>query len=109
MGKFIISKNRNGGFWFNLHADNGQKILTSELYSSRGSCDTGIASVRQNAPIDERYDRKVSKDGKPCFNLLAANGLVIGVSEQYESEEARENGIESVKTNAPGAAVEEAA
>lgn len=107
MGKFVISKNRNGGYWFNLLADNGEKILTSELYSSRGSCDTGMESVRQNAPNDQRYERKLSKDGKPCFNLYAANGLIIGASEQYESDAACENGIQAVKTNAPGATVED--
>lgn len=107
MGKFVISKNRNGGYWFNLLAGNSQKILTSELYSSRASCESGIASVRENASKDERYDRKLSKDGKPFFNLLAANGFVIGMSEQYESKESCENGIEAVKINVPGAVVED--
>lgn len=107
MGKFVISKNRNGGYWFNLLAGNGEKILTSELYSSKGSCDNGIASVRTNAPLDERYERLVSKDGNPYFNLYAANGLIIGVSERYSSDAACENGIEAVKTNAPGATVED--
>ncbi|WP_210319867.1 YegP family protein [Camelimonas fluminis] len=35
------------------------------------------------------------------FNLKAANGQVIGVSESYESAASREKGIESVKKNAP--------
>ena len=39
------------------------------------------------------------------FNLKAGNGQVIGHSEMYESVAARENGITSVKTNAPDAAV----
>lgn len=107
MGKFVISKNRNGGYWFNLLAGNNQKILTSELYSSRASCENGIASVRENASKDERYDRRTSKDGKPYFNLLAANGLVIGISEQYESMENCENGIQAVKMNVPAAVVED--
>lgn len=37
------------------------------------------------------------------FNLKASNGQVIGTSESYESAPARDNGIESVKTNAPTA------
>ena len=37
------------------------------------------------------------------FNLLAGNGQVIGTSEMYESVASRENGIESVKKNAPDA------
>jgi uncharacterized protein YegP (UPF0339 family) len=41
------------------------------------------------------------------FNLLAANKQVIGTSEMYESAAGRDNGIESVKKNAPGAKVED--
>jgi uncharacterized protein YegP (UPF0339 family) len=34
------------------------------------------------------------------------NGQVIGKSEMYESKEAMENGIESVKKNVPAATLE---
>ncbi len=39
------------------------------------------------------------------FNLKATNGQVIGASESYETKTARDNGIESVKKNAPAAGV----
>ena len=39
------------------------------------------------------------------FNLKAGNGQVIGSSEMYSSVAARDNGIESVKKNAPDAEV----
>ena len=57
--------------------------------------------------IRDRYERKESTNGKPMFNLKAGNGQVIGTSELYESVAARENGIESVKKNAPDAEVVE--
>ena len=41
------------------------------------------------------------------FNLVAGNGQIIGSSEIYTSEKACLNGIESVKKNAPAAAVED--
>ncbi|PKA14454.1 YegP family protein [Leptospira haakeii] len=41
------------------------------------------------------------------FRLKAANGEIIAVSEGYSSKQACENGIESVKKNAPSAPVEE--
>lgn len=106
MGKFIIKKRVNGEFQFNLHAGNGQVILTSEGYTSKAACESGIASVKTNAPNDSRYDRITSASGKYYFNLKAANGLIIGTSEMYESVAGRDNGIESVKNNAPGAVVE---
>lgn len=105
MGKFEITKRANGEFQFNLKAGNGQTILTSEGYDTKASCENGIESVRKNAPDDARYERKTSSNGKPFFNLKAGNGQVIGNSELYESEASRENGIESVKKNAPDATV----
>lgn len=41
------------------------------------------------------------------FDLKAGNGQVIATSEVYSSEAACLNGIESVKKNAPAAAVED--
>ena len=41
------------------------------------------------------------------FNLVAGNGQVIGTSQTYSSMDACKNGVESVKTNAPVAQVED--
>ncbi len=106
MGKFVISKRKNGEFQFRLKANNGQEILASEGYSSKANCENGIESVRKNSQDDNKFERKVSTNGKPYFNLKATNGQVIGTSELYESESGRDNGIESVKKNAPDATVD---
>lgn len=103
MGKFVITKRTNGEFQFNLKAGNGQTILTSEGYSTKAAALNGIESVKTNSQDDNRYDRKESSNGKLYFNLKASNGQNIGASEMYESTSARENGIESVKKNAPDA------
>ncbi len=105
MGKFVINTRSNGEYQFNLKASNGQVILTSEGYSSQSGCTNGIESVKKNASSDDRYERVTTKAGKFRFNLKAGNGQVIGTSETYESESGRDNGIESVKKNAPDAEV----
>lgn len=92
---------------FNLKASNGEITLTSEMYESKDGAENGVESVRVNAPIDERYEKKISIGGDPYFVLKAADGLTIGTSEMYSSTFARDNGIESVKENAPGAEVED--
>jgi uncharacterized protein YegP (UPF0339 family) len=107
MGKFVITKRTNGEFQFNLKAGNGQVILSSQGYAAKASCENGIESVRKNSADDARFDRKTSTNGKDYFNLTATNGQIIGSSELYESLAARENGIESVKKNAPDAGVED--
>lgn len=107
MGKFVITKRSNGEFQFNLKAGNGQAILSSEGYSTKPNCENGIESVRKNSQDDSKYDRKTSSNGKAYFNLKATNGQIIGTSEMYESESARDNGIASVKNNAPDATVDD--
>jgi uncharacterized protein len=99
MGKFVIKKAKNGQSFFNLEAENGKVILTSEMYNAKSGCTTGIASVQANCSIDSRYDRKKSVNNKYYFNLKAANGLIIGTSEMYEASSGMETGISSVKKN----------
>jgi uncharacterized protein YegP (UPF0339 family) len=107
MGKFVISKRKNGEFQFNLLAGNGEIILTSEGYASKPSCLNGVKSVMKNAAEAKRFEPKVAKNGKFHFNLKATNGQVIGSSEMYESQSTCENGIASVKKNVVGAKVED--
>jgi len=104
-GKFEIYNDKAGEFRFRLKTSNGQTILASEGYSSKSGCNNGIDSVKSNSPADARYERKESVNGKYMFTLKSTNGQVIGSSETYESASARDNGIESVKSNAPNAAV----
>ena len=107
MGKFVISKRKNGEFQFNLVAGNGEIILTSEGYASKPSCMNGVKSVMKNATEVKRFESKVAKNGKFHFNLKASNGQVIGSSEMYDSQGTCENGIESVKKNVVGAKIED--
>ncbi len=107
MGKFVITKRANGEFQFNLKAGNGQTILASEGYTTKAASINGIESVKINSQDDTKFDKKESSNGKPYFNLKASNGQIIGSSEMYESTSARDNGIESVKTNAPDATTDD--
>jgi uncharacterized protein YegP (UPF0339 family) len=103
MGKFVITTRKNGEFQFNLLAGNHQVILTSEGYTAKASCLNGIESVRKNSADDARFERKESSNDKFYFNLKASNGQIIGSSQMYTTAAGRDNGIESVKNNAPDA------
>jgi len=98
-GWFELSKSSDGQFRFVLKAGNGEAILSSEQYATKGSAEGGIASVQANCSEDSRYERKTSSNGKAFFNLKAANHQVIGTSQMYSSEPSRESGIASVKEN----------
>ena len=107
MATFELKKSDTGEFHFNFLDEHDKTILRSEQYSSKAAAQNGIESIRNNAGNDARYDLKESQSGKLYFNLKAGNGQVIGKSEMYESETSRENGIASVKKNAPGATIDD--
>jgi uncharacterized protein YegP (UPF0339 family) len=106
-GKYALAKTSDGRFLFNLEAENNEKILTSESYDAKESAEEGIESVRSNASNDAQFDRMTSNDEKPYFVLKAANGKVIGTSEQYSSDTAMEDGIKAVKASASSMTVDD--
>lgn len=108
-GKFECSVGHDGKFRFNLKAANGQVILTSQGYAEKSGCANGIDSVRKHAANAANFEKNTSSDGKFYFTLKASNGQVIGTSQRYASEAARDNGIESVQHHAPDATVVEEA
>ena len=57
--------------------------------------------------VAAKFVLKKGSTGNYHFNLVATNGQVIATSESYESKASALNGIESVKRNAPGAAVDD--
>jgi uncharacterized protein YegP (UPF0339 family) len=54
-----------------------------------------------------KFVLKKGDSGKYHFNLVAGNGQVIATSQTYERKRSALEGIESVRKNAPGAAVED--
>ena len=119
MGKFVI-RNTKTGVKFDLKAGNGEVIATSEVYASQAACKNGVESVRKNAPVaavedqtaegfavekHPKFEIYTDKAGEFRFRLKATNGQIIAVSEGYMAMAGCKNGIESVKKNAPEAAV----
>ena len=98
-GWYELSKTSIGQFRFVLKAANAETILNSEHYTTRSAAENGIASVQTNSALDERYEKKTTKDGHPYFNLKAANHQIIGSSESYTNDAACAKGIASVKAN----------
>ena len=103
--KFVIQRSQDQ-FRFHLAAPNGEIILTSERYTTQASAENGVMSVIESAPIDRRYDKRVSTDERPYFVLKGGNNEIIGTSQMYASREARDGGIHAVKVNAPLAVVD---
>lgn len=121
MGKFILKKT-NTGFKFDLKAGNGEVIATSEVYTTEAACRKGIESVKKNAPVaavedqtaegfekekHPKFEIYTDKAGEYRFRLKATNGEIIATGEGYKAKAGCQNGIDSIKKNAPDAEIEE--
>lgn len=104
---YEIKTDKAGKFRFNLKAANGQVILSSEGYNEKAGVLGGIASVQKNGPDAANYEKKLSSSGQPYFSLKAGNGQLIGSSEMYSTEAARDNGIASVQKNSSSTEIRE--
>ena len=119
MGKFEVKETATG-VKFNLLAANGQIIGVSEVYSGKEACLKGIESVKKNAEIanledqtadpvveavNPKFEIYTDKAGEFRFRLKARNGEIILSSEGYKAKASCENGIESVRKNAPEAEI----
>jgi uncharacterized protein YegP (UPF0339 family) len=59
------------------------------------------------APVAAKFVLTKETSGKFHVNLLASNGRVIATSELYNTRAAAMNGIESIRKNAAGAALDD--
>lgn len=122
MGKFLVNETKTG-YTFHLKAGNGETIAVSEVYNTEAACRNGADSVKRNAPVAQiedqtaegyaaakhpRFEVYTDKAGEFRFRLTATNGQTIASSEGYKAKSSCLNGIESVKKNAPEAAIEKA-
>lgn len=85
----------------------GKTVVRSENYKARKSALNGIESVKKNCQDDNRYEMKEAKNGKFYFNVKAANGQIVGTSTMFASAAERDAAIAELKSDGPGAAVEE--
>ncbi len=119
MGKFVI-RQTNTGYKFDLKAGNGEVIATSEVYSTVAACRKGTQSVsriaadanfadltQEQTALHPKFELYQDKSGQFRFRLKARNGEIVATSEAYTTKAACENGIASVRKNAPEAPVVE--
>ena len=121
MGKFVI-KEAKTGFKFDLKASNGEVIASSQVYKTEVTCKSGIESVKkacvggvEDQTVEgyetvkhPKFEVYTDKAGEFRFRLKARNGEIVASSEGYKTKTSCLNGIESVKKNAPEAAVAKA-
>lgn len=106
-GYYDLKRGASGKFSFVLKAGNHEVILTSQSYDSKSAAEGGIGSVQRQGPDAKNFERKTSSSSQAYFVLKAVNGQIIGTSEMYSSESARDSGITSVQTNSPSTTIKD--
>ena len=93
-------------YFFELHASNGEKLLSSEEYTSYSGALRGIATHKTNI---EKGNFKItlSKKGDYIFKLLSGKNMLLCMGENYPTRARCESAIESTKRFAQTAVIDE--
>ncbi len=93
-------------YFFELHASNGEKLLTSEEYTNYNAAVRGIETHKTNL-LRGNYRLTTTKNGEYTYKLLTGKGLLLCMGEAYASKDARDHGIELTKRFARTAFIDE--
>jgi uncharacterized protein YegP (UPF0339 family) len=94
-----------GKFRFNVHAKNGQIVLSSEQYTTEAAAFNGAFAVQAEGQSADNYSVKENASGGFYFTLTAQNGQIIGVSQQYTTRASATSAITSLKSFLPSVSV----
>mgnify|MGYP002521820710 CR=1 FL=1 len=95
-GKWII-KEEDGEYTAELHASNGELLLSSESYASYASAKDAIDNIRQNG-IAGNFIVDSDKKGRYFFKLRNATKVTLCVGETYSQLQACLSAIDSVRS-----------
>ena len=99
-GKWIISSTQGADgesvYYFELFANNGEKLLSSEEYTTYVGAVNGIGTHKANI---EKGNFRISltKRGDYIYKLLNGNGQLLCLGEHYKTKRRCQNAVESVK------------
>lgn len=99
---------KNGEWYFNIVAGNGEIVATSETYATKSNASRAAKTVRtligrlgavptiEPAPLVERFEVFTGEDKQTYFHLRAKNGEIVLSSEGYTTRSAAQAGVGSV-------------
>ena len=99
-GKWIVSSRQDANgealFYFELYANNGEKLLSSEDYTSYAGAVNGLQTHKTNIEKDN-FRISLTKKGDYIYKLLNGNGQLLCLGEHYKTKCRCESAVESVK------------
>ena len=99
-GKWIISTGVGAEgqkiYYFELFANNGEKLLESEEYTTYTGAVNGILTHKKNIQ-NNNFRITLTKRGDYIYKLLNGNGQLLCLGEHYKTKRLCQNAVESVK------------
>ncbi len=106
--RFEVSMGANGRFqWKMMNAANVE-VLLGVGFQHKDGCMEAIRAVKENAPYQERYERRKRDDGKLFFRLKSASHLPVAESGVFDKEDVREAAIVTVRKAQEAAVIDKA-
>ena len=96
VGKWVVKEKGEGEFVSYLYANNGEVILTSEIYASADSARKGIATIKKSIEADG-FQFYCDKNRNYYFKLKNASNRFLCVGETYPTKASCISASESVK------------
>ena len=98
-GKWLISSRDvedEKVYFFELFANNGEKLLSSEEYTTYSGAVNGIQTHKQNI-AKGNFRISLTKNGDYIYKLLNGNNQLLCLGEHYKTKARCESAVESVK------------
>ena len=98
-GKWLISSRdveEEKVYFFELFANNGEKLLSSEDYTTYIGAVNGIQTHKQNI-AKGNFRISLTKNGDYIYKLLNGNNQLLCLGEHYKTKTRCESAVESVK------------
>jgi len=86
----------DAGWRFNIYAQNGQIVLSSESYTTEAAALNGAFSTVENGGSIASYETRTATNGSYYFVLKASNGQIIGTSQMYTTKASAERGRDAL-------------
>lgn len=99
-GKWIVNSvlddHGEAVYYFELFANNGEKLLSSEEYTTYIGAINGIETHKKNI-ASGNFRISLTKRGDYIYKILNGNGQLLCLGEHYKTKRLCQNAVESVK------------
>lgn len=95
--KFEMYRGPNSLIHWKYVTANGKDIVVSKGTTIKETAYEGIRNVKENANIEQRYEKTTPAEGKFGFRLRAANHQVVAESIVFDKVEDRDEALASMR------------